>query len=173
MARRSRPYRLLVYHIDDILAEALKTEVKELASDLRPQDKADLIAACGDVETAINQSIAFSDTVYVFINDKNKCFSMLGIGTVDGSAIGRSIWSVSANDINNGYVKTVLFKLAREIIKEWVDKAGMLHNVVHAENKTSIHYMEKVLGAVFLPETFIANGHEWKPFYIIPKKGGM
>ena len=166
-----RTYTLGIYHIDDLIEQALKTEVKELVEDLRPQDKADLIAACGNVEMAIMQSIAFSDTVYVFLNDKQKCISMLGIGLVEASGIGRSVWSVSSNDINNGYVKSLLFKKAREIIDKWVNKVGMLQNVVNVENKTSIRYMEKVLGAVFLPETFIANGHEWKSFYIIPKGG--
>ena len=77
-----RTYTLGIYHIDDLIEQALKTEVKELVEDLRPQDKADLIAACGDAEMAIMQSIAFSDTVYVFCNDKQKCISMLGFGTV-------------------------------------------------------------------------------------------
>lgn len=167
----ARAYTLGIYHVDDLLEKALQTEVKELVEDLRPQDKADLIAACGDAETAIMQSIAFSDTVYVFLNDKQKCISMLGIGTLAGSGIGRSIWSVSANDINNGYVKSLLIKKAKEIIEKWVNKVGMLQNVVNVENKTSIHYMEKILRAVFLPETFIANGHVWKSFYIIPKGG--
>lgn len=145
--------------------------IKQLARDLRPQDKADLEAACFDAEFAIRQSIAFSEVVYIYLDDRGRCISMLGLGAQDYSSLGRSIWSVSANEINKGYVKTLLIKQAKMVVEKWADAYGLLQNVVNIENKTSIHYMEKVLGAVFLPESIEANGHTWRAFYILGKGG--
>ena len=43
--------------------------IKELVDDLRPQDMADLIAACGNAEDAIRMSVAFSELVYFYLDD--------------------------------------------------------------------------------------------------------
>lgn len=167
----ARAYTLWIYHIDDLLAEAVKTEVKELVRNLRRQDSLDLIAACGNEEEAIKQSISCSEIVHVYYDDKGKCISMLGLGARDFYTLGRQVWSVSSNEINKGYVKSLLIKEAQLVVGEWAKRYGLLQNVVHIDNEKSRHYMEKVLGAVFLPENLVVNGHTWQPFYIAGKGG--
>ena len=164
----AREYTLKVYSVNERLYYLLK-EVKELTENLRPQDRLDLMAACGDAEDAIKQSIACSESVYVYYDDKGKCISMLGLGARDVYTLGRQVWSVSSNEINKGYVKSLLITEAKKVVGEWADKYGILQNVVNADNTKSIHYMEKVLGAVFLPEDLKINNNVWKPFYIAGK----
>ena len=60
---------------------------------------------------------------------------------------------------------------AKKVVGAWADRYGLLQNVVSEENTKSIHYMEKVLGAVFLPEDLKINNNVWKPFYIAGKGG--
>ena len=166
----ARKYRRIGYHTKDNLMFVLK-EVKELMEDLRPQDRLDLMAACGDAEDAIKQSIACSESVYVYYDDKGKCISMLGLGARDFYTLGRQVWSVSSNEIEKGYVKSLLITEAKKVVGAWADRYGLLQNVVSEENTKSIHYMEKVLGAVFLPEDLKINNNVWKPFYIAGKGG--
>ena len=117
--------------------------IKELVDDLRPQDMADLIDACG------------------------KCISVLGLGAHDDATLGRQVWSVSTNEVEKGYIKSLLIKEAKKVVGAWAHKYGLLQNVVSDENAKSMGYMSQILGAVFLPEHININGHIWKPFYII------
>lgn len=146
-------------------------EIKDLVSDLREQDRIDLEAAAGKAEFAIRQSIAFSDMLYLYYDDTGKCISVLGLGKLDTTNLGRSIWSVSTNEIEKGYVKSLLITEAKHVVGLWAKRHGLLQNLVNSENKKSIHYMEKVLGAVFLPEGICINAKVWCPFYIIDKGG--
>ena len=73
--------------------------LKELVDDLRPQDMVDLIAACGNAEDAIRMSVAFSELVYFYLDDTGKCISVLGLGAHDDATLGRQVWSVSTNEI--------------------------------------------------------------------------
>ena len=166
----ARQYQRVGYHTKDNLMFVLK-EVKELMEDLRPQDRLDLMAACGDAEDAIKQSISCSESLYVYYDDKGKCISMLGLGARDFFTLGRQVWSVSSNEINKGYVKSLLIKEAQLVVGEWAKRYGLLQNVVYIDNEKSKHYMEKILGAVFLPENLVVNGHTWQPFYIAGKGG--
>lgn len=166
----ARQYQRVGYHAKDNLMFVLK-EVKELMEDLRPQDRLDLMAACGDAEDAIKQSISCSESLYVYYDDKGKCISMLGLGARDFYTLGRQVWSVSSNEINKGYVKSLLIKEAQLVVGEWAKRYGLLQNVVYIDNEKSKHYMEKILGAVFLPENLVVNGHTWQPFYIAGKGG--
>lgn len=170
MARKYRPYITGIYRFDEKLGCLLK-EVSELCEDLRPQDRLDLMAACGDAEDAIKQSISCSEIVHVYYADNGKCISMLGLGRQDNYTLGRQIWSVSSNEINKGYVRPLLITEAKKVVGEWADKYGLLQNVVNVDNEKSIHYMEKILGAVFLPEDLKINNNVWKPFYIAGKGG--
>ena len=166
----AREYTLKVYSVNEKLYYLLK-EVKELTENLRPQDRLDLIAACGNEEDAIKQSISCSEIVHVYYDDKGKCISMLGLGARDFYTLGRQVWSVSSNEIEKGYVKSLLITEAKKVVGAWADRYGLLQNVVSEENTKSIHYMEKVLGAVFLPEDLKINNNVWKPFYIAGKGG--
>ena len=166
----ARQYQRVVYHTKDNLMFVLK-EVKELMEDLRPQDRLDLMAACGDAEDAIKQSISCSESLYVYYDDKGKCISMLGLGARDFYTLGRQVWSVSSNEINKGYVKSLLIKEAQLVVGEWAKRYGLLQNVVYIDNEKSKHYMEKILGAKFLRESLTIDGKEWKQFYILGKEG--
>ena len=141
--------------------------IKELVDDLRPHDMADLIAACGNAEDAIRMSVAFSELVYFYLDDTGKCISVLGLGAHDDATLGRQVWSVSTNEVEKGYIKSLLIKEAKKVVGAWAHKYGLLQNVVSDENTKSIGYMSQILGAVFLPEHININGHIWKPFYII------
>ena len=166
----AREYSVKVYQFKEMLLY-LYPEVRQLVSDLRPQDRLDLMYACGDAEDAIKQSISCSEIVHIYYDDKGKCISMLGLGARDFYTLGRQVWSVSSNEINKGYVKSLLIKEAQLVVGEWAKCYGLLQNVVHIDNEKSKHYMEKVLGAVFLPENLVINGHTWQPFYIAGKGG--
>ena len=78
--------------------------IKELVDDLRPQDMDDLIAACGNAEDAIRMSVAFSELVYFYLDDTGKCISVLGLGAHDDATLGRQVWSVSTNEVEQGYI---------------------------------------------------------------------
>lgn len=145
--------------------------IKELVDDLRPQDMADLIAACGNAEDAIRMSVAFSELVYFYLDDTGKCISVLGLGAHDDATLGRQVWSVSTNEVEQGYIKSLLIKEAKNVVGAWAHKYGLLQNLVNVDNEKSIHYMEKILGAVFLPEDLKINNNVWKPFYIAGKGG--
>ena len=166
----ARKYRVEIFY-PLAAKEYPEQAIKELVEDLRPRDKLDLEAAAGSADFGIRQSIVFSDTVYFYYDDRGKCISILGLGQLEASSLGRSIWSVSTNEIEKGYVKSLLIKEAQYVVSMWALKHGLLQNVVNTENEKSIHYMEKILGAVFLPECICANGHAWRPFYILPKGG--
>lgn len=166
----AREYSVKVYQFKEMLLY-LYPEVRQLVSDLRPQDRLDLMYACGDAEDAIKQSISCSEIVRIYYDDKGKCISMLGLGARDFYTLGRQVWSVSSNEINKGYVKSLLIKEAQLVVGEWAKRYGLLQNVVHIDNEKSKHYMEKVLGAIFLPENLVVNGHTWQPFYIAGKGG--
>ena len=166
----ARDYSVKVYQFKEMLLY-LFPEVRQLVSDLRPQDRLDLMYACGDAEDAIKQSISCSEIVHIYYDDKGKCISMLGLGARDFYTLGRQVWSVSSNEINKGYVKSLLITEAKKVVGAWADRYGLLQNVVSDENTKSIHYMEKVLGAVFLPEDLKINNNVWKPFYIAGKGG--
>ena len=96
---------------------------------------------------------------------------MLGLGAHDEATLGRQIWSVSTNEVEQGYIKSLLIKEAKKVIGAWAHKYGLLQNLVSEDNSKSIEYMSRILGAVFLPEHINTNGHIWKPFYIISKGG--
>lgn len=145
--------------------------IKELVDDLRSQDMADLIAACGNAEDAIRMSVAFSEIVYFYLDDTGKCISVLGLGAHDDATLGRQIWSVSTNEVEQGYIKSLIIKEAKKVVGAWAHKYGLLQNLVNKDNSKSIEYMSRILGAVFLPEHINTNGHIWKPFYIIGKGG--
>ena len=74
-------------------------------------------------------------------------------------------------EVEQGYIKSILIKEAKEVIGAWAHKYGLLQNLVNKDNSKSIEYMSRILGAVFLPEHINTNGHIWKPFYIIGKGG--
>lgn len=145
--------------------------VEELVSDLRPQDREDLEAACGIAEAAIWHSIGMSEIVIIIKDDAGKCMSLIGLGSRDNFTLGRYIWSVSTNEIEKGYVRPVLIKFAREVIGDWANRYELLQNLVYAKNTKSIRYMEKILGAKFLRESLTIDGKEWKQFYILGKEG--
>ena len=145
--------------------------VEELVSDLRPQDREDLEAACGIAEVAIWHSIEMSEIVIIIKDDAGKCMSLLGLGSRDNCTLGRYIWSVSTNEIEKGYVRPVLINFAREVIGDWANRYELLQNLVYAKNTKSIRYMEKILGAKFLRESLTIDGKEWKQFYILGKEG--
>lgn len=145
--------------------------VEELVSDLRPQDKEDLEAACGIAEVAIWHSIEMSEIVIIIKDDAGKCMSLIGLGSRDNFTLGRYIWSVSTNEIEKGYVRPVLINFAREVIRDWANRYELLQNLVYVKNKKSIRYMEKILGAKFLQESLLIEGKEWKQFYILGKEG--
>ena len=166
----AREYSVKVYQFKEMLLYLLP-EVRQLVSDLRPQDRLDLMYACGDAEDAIKQSISCSEIVHIYYDDKGKCISMLGLGARDFYTLGRQVWSVSSNEIEKGYVKSLLITEAKKVVGEWAKRYGLLQNVVHIDNEKSKHYMEKVLGAIFLPENLVVNGHTWQPFYIAGKGG--
>ena len=112
-------------------------------------------------------SVAFSELVYFYLDDTGKCISVLGLGAHDDATLGRQVWSVSTNEVEKGYIKSLLIKEAKKVVGAWAHKYGLLQNVVSEENAKSMGYMSQILGAVFLPEYININGHIWKPFYII------
>ena len=111
----AREYSVKVYQFKEMLLY-LYPEIRQLVSDLRPQDRLDLMYACGDAEYAIKQSISCSEIVHAYYADNGKCISMLGLGRQDNYTLGRQVWSVSSNEIEKGYVKSLLITEAKKVV---------------------------------------------------------
>lgn len=146
--------------------------VFELEENLREQDRIDLKATGDDLGFMIIKSIRLSDVVYFYRGEKGELLCVLGIGRLSFESPGRNVWMLGTKAIEEGgYVKDLLFREARKMIKYWADKAGLLHNVVYAKNVRSMAYLTR-LGAVWLPETLLCTDDtEWCKFYITGKGG--
>lgn len=140
--------------------------ISELKNNMRERDLIDLGDTCDDVDGALIASIRLSEEVYVYRNDEGKALCVVGKSMEDKGSIGRAIWMVGTNLINDGYVRPLLIKEARRLIGEWVKKHGLLYNCVHEDNVKSIRYMT-MLGAKWLPEMTERNGKKFYNFYIV------
>lgn len=144
--------------------ESVTGLVEELLSDIRPHDKEDL-EACNDPAFVIIGSIKTSEETRVYRGEDGKLLCLFGKGLPSWEAPGRQIWMLGTNEINKGYVKSVLFKEARRVLKEWVKQHGIVHNIVYEKNMTSVKYLSR-LGAHWLPECMINDGKKFYEFYI-------
>ena len=139
--------------------------VHELIENMRERDKLDLQDTCEDVTWGIIASLRLSEELYVYRNDEDKALCVVGKTMADSGCVGRAIWMVGTNYLNEGYVKTILFKEARKLIAKWVKQHGLLYNCVHEDNIKSIRYMT-MLGAKWLPDMNVRNGKKFYSFYI-------
>lgn len=143
--------------------------VMELLSDIRPHDKEDLEACGHDEAFVVIGSIRTSEETRVYRGEDGKLLCLFGKGYPSWEAPGRQIWMLGTNELYNGYTKSVLFKEARRVLKEWVTKHGIVHNVVYEKNMTSVKYLSR-LGARWTPEALINNGKRFFEFYITEVK---
>lgn len=145
--------------------ESVTSLVEELLADIRPHDKEDLEACGHDAAFVIIGSIKTSEETMVYRGEDGKLLCLFGKGLPSWEAPGRQIWMLGTNEINKGYVKSVLFKEARRVLKEWLIKHGIVHNVVYEKNMTSVKYLSR-LGARWLPEALVNDGKKFFEFYI-------
>lgn len=138
----------------------------ELLEDLRPQDDIDLEASGSDKVFTLVACLRLSEEAWVYRNDKSELLGIVGKTYPTKGAPGRSIWMLATNKVNDGYVRTLLMREAKELIGYWVKQHGLLYNAVYEKNKTSINYMTKVLGARWLPEPIVFEGRRFLQFYI-------
>lgn len=139
--------------------------ILDIRDNLRERDNKDLYDIFADTDFALIASIRLSEEVYVYKNEEGRALCIVGKGMADEGCVGRAIWMVGTKFINDGYVKSILFKEAKRLIGEWLKQHGLLYNCVHEDNVQSIKYLTR-LGAKWLPEATVRNGKKFYNFYI-------
>ena len=139
---------------------------EELIENIREQDRIDVLASGADLVFEICACLQDCETSYVYRGENGELLCIMGKSKYIPEAVGRCIYMLGTNALLDfDYQKQLLVKEAHSVIREWVNKHGVLFNAVNSTNYKSIRWL-KGLGAIFVPEGVQVDDNVFYQFII-------
>lgn len=139
----------------------------EMIANMREADVIDFASYKADPLVSLVESYEASEETRAYFGEDGKLLLFIGITPCVIDHVGRNIWMCGTKELNNGYVKDVLFRRAKLLINEWLEQYHVLQNIVYEKNVTSAKYLAKTFGAIFLPFALVVNGERYRQFVIL------
>lgn len=117
----------------------------ELIFNIRDDDEREL-EAVGDPVFEIYSSLYYSAEAYIYRDREGMLLGIVGMGKSE-TANGRCVWMMGTKMLKS-FVKDLLFREARRLVRKWVNKYGKLYSCVYSKNTKSVGWL-RMLGAEF------------------------
>lgn len=124
-----------------VVREIRTSDVSQLAENLRPEDKAEILAFSDDVAGTILNALQHSSWAYtVEVDGELAC--MFGVGALSLLSESGVPWMLGTDVINRN--KRSVITYGKQYIQAMLKEYPHLWNMVHAENKRSIKWLKRL-----------------------------
>lgn len=142
---------------------ATEAHAAQLAEHIRPEDAAEMMAAYGLEPLAGLRLALEKSATATAVLDGERVVAMFGVAPSDGAGAA-SIWMIAAKLAKK--FPLALTRICGAAARELADRFGVLLNMVWAENRNSLRWLESLGFEVHAPISFGVSGLPFHPIVL-------